>query len=115
MDPFVIQYYYTVLNRRSTSEGSSIEADSRHCQPVAGSDGIPSDHTEDDWSRGSSEDPDSEVDSGQNIRGDHRNEISELDRKVKYLTSRKKNNILYFGQYKLGMFSINTLNILLVK
>ncbi|KAL0272958.1 UNVERIFIED_CONTAM: hypothetical protein PYX00_005750 [Menopon gallinae] len=72
--------------RRSTSEGSSIEADSGHCQPVGGSDGIPSDHTEDDWSRGSSEDPDSEVDSGQNVRGDHRNEISELDRKVAQAT-----------------------------
>ncbi|KAL0272959.1 UNVERIFIED_CONTAM: hypothetical protein PYX00_005750 [Menopon gallinae] len=76
----------SVHNRRSTSEGSSIEADSGHCQPVGGSDGIPSDHTEDDWSRGSSEDPDSEVDSGQNVRGDHRNEISELDRKVAQAT-----------------------------
>lgn len=52
------------------------------CKPLEGSDGIPSDHTEDDWSRGSAEDPDTEVD------GDHSipaapSPLNELDRKVR--------------------------------
>lgn len=45
------------------------------------SDGVPSDTTEDDWSRGSGEDPDLELD--QDISGPGRgDELTELDRKV---------------------------------
>jgi len=62
--------------RRTTSEGNTGPGTTS----AGASDGVPSDTTEDDWSRGSGEDPDLEIDQvlGQ---GDH-TEISELDRRV---------------------------------
>lgn len=48
--------------------------------PSGASDGVPSDNTEDEWSRGSGEDPDSEIDTG--MRGGAGDATTELDRKV---------------------------------
>lgn len=60
---------------------------------MGGSDGVPSDHTEDDWSRGSAEDPDLEID-GQNearVVVESANSLTELDRKVcKYFSLQRK-------------------------
>ncbi|XP_023722379.1 growth arrest-specific protein 2 isoform X2 [Cryptotermes secundus] len=62
--------------RRTASEGNTGPG----ANSGGASDGVPSDTTEDDWSRGSGEDPDLEIDQelGQ---GDH-TEITELDRRV---------------------------------
>ena len=46
-------------------------------KPLDGSDGIPSDHTEDDWSRESAEDTDAEVD-GREVASP----MNEVDMKV---------------------------------
>lgn len=63
--------------RRTVSEGNTMRE--------GASDGVPSDTTEDDWSRGSGEDPDLELD--QDISGPGRgDELTELDRKVQQAT-----------------------------
>ncbi|KAJ9575771.1 hypothetical protein L9F63_007417, partial [Diploptera punctata] len=66
--------------RRAASEGNTGPG----ATSGGASDGVPSDTTEDDWSRGSGEDPDLEIDQelGQ---GDH-SEITELDRRVQQVT-----------------------------
>jgi hypothetical protein len=62
--------------RRTASEGNTGPGTTS----AGASDGVPSDTTEDDWSRGSGEDPDLEIDQDLG-QGDH-TEISELDRRV---------------------------------
>lgn len=64
--------------RRAASEGNTGPG----ATSGGASDGVPSDTTEDDWSRGSGEDPDLEIDQelGQ---GDH-SDITELDRRVSW-------------------------------
>lgn len=63
--------------RRTASEGTA------NAQPPGGgaSDGVPSDTTEDDWSRGSGEDPDLEIIEPTPVAD--RN-MSDLDRKVNF-------------------------------
>lgn len=53
------------------------------------SDGVPSDNTEDEWSRGSGEDPDLEIES---IRGPGGDDVTELDRKVQQATRLMQKN-----------------------
>ena len=62
--------------RRAASEGNTGPG----ATSGGASDGVPSDITEDDWSRGSGEDPDLEIDQDLG-QGDH-SEITELDRRV---------------------------------
>ncbi|XP_068908007.1 growth arrest-specific protein 2-like [Tenebrio molitor] len=50
--------------------------------PSGASDGVPSDNTEDEWSRGSGEDPDLEIDTGIRGGGGGGDATTELDRKV---------------------------------
>jgi hypothetical protein len=66
--------------RRTASEGNTGPA----ATSAGASDGVPSDTTEDDWSRGSGEDPDLEIDQDLGQR-DH-TEITELDRRVSWET-----------------------------
>ncbi|GFG33252.1 hypothetical protein Cfor_04560 [Coptotermes formosanus] len=66
--------------RRTASEGNTGPA----ATSAGASDGVPSDTTEDDWSRGSGEDPDLEIDQDLGQR-DH-TEITELDRRVQQVT-----------------------------
>lgn len=66
--------------RRTASEGNTGPGTTS----AGASDGVPSDTTEDDWSRGSGEDPDLEIDQDLG-QGDH-TEISELDRRVQQVT-----------------------------
>lgn len=53
---------------------------SEKISPSGASDGVPSDNTEDEWSRGSGEDPDLEIDTG--MRNGAGDATTELDRKV---------------------------------
>lgn len=53
------------------------------------SDGVPSDNTEDEWSRGSGEDPDLEIES---VRGPGGDDVTELDRKVQQATRLMQRN-----------------------
>lgn len=62
--------------RRAASEGNTGPG----ATSGGASDGVPSDTTEDDWSRGSGEDPDLEIDQDLG-QGDH-TEVTELDRRV---------------------------------
>lgn len=55
------------------------------------SDGVPSDNTEDEWSRGSGEDPDADVDESDMIRGGG-DTLTELDRKVQQATRLMQKN-----------------------
>ncbi|KAK6637681.1 hypothetical protein RUM44_008103 [Polyplax serrata] len=68
---------------RSTSEGSSM-GEPMWAKPLEGSDGVPSDHTEDDWSRESAEDTDAEVDGG--LIREVISPMNELDKKVQQTT-----------------------------
>lgn len=52
-------------------------------KPLEGSDGVPSDHTEDDWSRESAEDTDAEVDGG--LIREVISPMNELDKKVRQM------------------------------
>lgn len=53
------------------------------------SDGVPSDNTEDEWSRGSGEDPDLDIDTVRSPGGDS---VTELDRKVQQATRLMQRN-----------------------
>lgn len=53
------------------------------------SDGVPSDNTEDEWSRGSGEDPDLEIET---VRGPGGDDVTELDRKVQQATRLMQRN-----------------------
>lgn len=64
--------------RRAASEGNAGPG----ATSGGTSDGVPSDTTEDDWSRGSGEDPDLEIDQDLG-QGDH-TEVTELDRRVSW-------------------------------
>lgn len=55
------------------------------------SDGVPSDNTEDEWSRGSGEDPDADVDESDMLRGGG-DTLTELDRKVQQATRLMQKN-----------------------
>lgn len=55
------------------------------------SDGVPSDNTEDEWSRGSGEDPDADVDDNDMLRGGG-DTLTELDRKVQQATRLMQKN-----------------------
>lgn len=56
------------------------------------SDGVPSDTTEDDWSRGSGEDPDLEIETEIVRVGPGGDDLSELDRKVQQATRLMQKN-----------------------
>lgn len=59
------------------------------------SDGVPSDTTEDDWSRGSGEDPDMEIDAEVTVtpsRGPAGDALTELDRRVQHATRLMQRN-----------------------
>jgi hypothetical protein len=64
--------------RRAVSEGNTGPG----ANSGGASDGVPSDTTEDDWSRGSGEDPDLEID--QELGQGYHTEITELDRRVSW-------------------------------
>jgi hypothetical protein len=64
--------------RRAASEGNTGPG----ATSAGASDGVPSDTTEDDWSRGSGEDPDLELD--QDLGHGEHTEITELDRRVSW-------------------------------
>lgn len=66
--------------RRAASEGNTGPG----ATSGGASDGVPSDTTEDDWSRGSGEDPDLEID--QDLGQGEHTEITELDRRVQQVT-----------------------------
>lgn len=70
--------------------GAGGEAPKLNSLPVSGaSDGVPSDNTEDEWSRGSGEDPDLEIES---VRGPGGDDVTELDRKVQQATRLMQRN-----------------------
>lgn len=56
------------------------------------SDGVPSDNTEDEWSRGSGEDPDLDVDTTEITRGPGGDNLTELDRRVQQATRLMQKN-----------------------
>lgn len=68
-----------LCDRRSLGDGAAARGTS---------DGVPSDNTEDEWSRGSGEDPDLEVDleAGSMAAAGAAPDVSELDRKVQLAT-----------------------------
>lgn len=66
-------------------------------KPLDGSDGVPSDHTEDDWSRESAEDTDLEAENS--LIRDVASPMSELDRKVGEKINKNKSNVQVFVMY----------------
>lgn len=56
------------------------------------SDGVPSDNTEDEWSRGSGEDPDMEIETDGRRGGPGGDHTTELDRKVQQATRLMQRN-----------------------
>ncbi|KAJ4450866.1 hypothetical protein ANN_02298 [Periplaneta americana] len=80
--------------RRAASEGNTGPG----ATSGGASDGVPSDTTEDDWSRGSGEDPDLEID--QDLGQGEHTEITELDRRT---TIRENTGILLEASKEIGL------------
>lgn len=72
---------------------SGAAGDHKHISvpPSGASDGVPSDNTEDEWSRGSGEDPDLEI-QPEMRRGPTGDALTELDRKVQHATRLMQKN-----------------------
>jgi hypothetical protein len=91
--------------RRAASEGNTGPG----ATSGGASDGVPSDTTEDDWSRGSGEDPDLEIDQDLG-QGDH-TEVTELDKRVSSNKSarnkRRNGTSLFFMLFMSCLFSGN--------